>query len=144
MSAWGFFRKFGILFGILLVFSFFLENTGFFALSFLHFYKIRLINYRLLKNVKGYQSDIISHYYDDIQLYPFHKVELLRLIDELEIEGDAVRKALTTSFKRANDTGIMTENEAADFVIFELNGENEKSQELAAKLANLKIIAIIV
>ena len=39
------------------------------------------------------------------------------------------------SFKRANDTGVMTEKEAADFVILELNGEGDKSRELAERLA---------
>lgn len=70
-------------------------------------------------------------YYDDIQLYPFYKVELLRLIDELEVEGNKVREVLITSFKRAADAGIMTELEAADFVIYELNGEGDKSRNLA-------------
>ena len=66
---------------------------------------------------------------------PFHKTELLRLIDELDIDGDAVRESMITSFKRANDTGIMTETEAADFVILELSGDADRSIELAEKLA---------
>ena len=94
-----------------------------------------LRSYTLFKGDKKYQNETIKRYYDDIQLYPFHKTELLRLIDELGIEGDAVRDALITSFKRANDIGIMKEQEAADFVIFELNGEDNKSRNLADKLA---------
>ena len=90
---------------------------------------------KLFKGDKKYQTEAIQMYYDDIQLYPFHKTELLRLIDELGVEGDAVRDSIITSFKRANDTGIMTEQEAADFVILELSGEVDKSRDLAAKLA---------
>ena len=94
-----------------------------------------LRSYALFKGDKKYQNEAIKRYYDDIQLYPFHKTELLRLINELEIEGDAVREAMITSFKRAKDTGIMTEQEAADFVILELNGDGDKSRDLADKLA---------
>ena len=84
---------------------------------------------------KKSKDEAIVRYYDDIQLYPFHKTELLRLIDELNIEGEAVRESMIISFKRANDTGVMTEKEAADFVILELNGEGDKSRELAERLA---------
>lgn len=94
-----------------------------------------LINYRLFKSDKRLQNETITRYYNDIELYPFHKSELLRLIDELEIEGDAVREALITSFKRAEVKGIMTEQEAADFVILELNGDVDSSRTLADKLA---------
>ncbi|MBQ8288576.1 MAG: SAP domain-containing protein [Clostridia bacterium] len=98
-----------------------------------------LMNYSLFKNDKKYQNEMVERYYDDIQLYPFHKTELLRLIDELGIDGGAVREALITSFKRAKDTGIMTENEIADFVILELNGESDKSRDLADKLVKKAI-----
>ncbi len=94
-----------------------------------------LRSYALFKGDKKYQNETIKRYYDDIQLYPFHKIELLRLFDELEIEGDSVREALITSFKRAKDTGIMNEQQAADFIILELNGEGDKSRDLADKLA---------
>ena len=101
---------------------------------------LQLLNtYSLFKNNRKYQAEAIKKYYDDIQLYPFHKSELLRLIDELNFDGEAVRKSMIISFKRANDTGIMTEKEAADFVIFELNGEGDKSRELAEKLAKKAI-----
>ena len=94
-----------------------------------------LRNYALFKGNKKCQIETIKCYYNDIQLYPFHKTELLRLIDELDIEGNAVREALITSFKRAKDKGIMTAQQAADFVILELNGEGDKSRDLADKLA---------
>ncbi|MBQ4351858.1 MAG: hypothetical protein II768_11405, partial [Clostridia bacterium] len=92
-------------------------------------------NYTLFKNDKQYQQEMIERYYNEIQLLPFHKTELLRLMDKLGIDGNAVREALITSFKRADDTGIMTESEAADFVILELNGDGDKSRELANTLA---------
>ena len=91
--------------------------------------------YMLFKNDRKHQAEVIQRYYDDIQLYPSHKTELLRIIDELGIDGEEIRESMITSFKRANDTGIMTEIEAADFVILELNGEGDKSRELAEKLA---------
>ena len=94
-----------------------------------------LKTYNLFKNDRKYQEEAIQRYYENIQLYPFHKTELLRLFDELSIDGEAVRESMIFSFKRAKDTGIMTEQEAADFVIFELNGEGDNSRELAEKLA---------
>ena len=94
-----------------------------------------LKTYKIFKGDKKYQAEAIQRYYDDIQLYPFHKTELLRLIDELGIESDAVRESMITSFQRTNDSGIMTAQDAADFVILELNGEGDKSRELAEKLA---------
>ena len=93
------------------------------------------LNYRAYAFNKKYQDDMVKRYYDDIQLYPFHKTEILRLIDELGIEGDAVRDTMITSFKNTKDTGIMTEQQAADFIILELNGEGDKSRDLADKLA---------
>lgn len=94
-----------------------------------------LLKYKLFKNDKKLQNEAIAHYYDDIQLYPFHRTELRRLIDELGIDENAARDSLITSFKRAQDIGIMTEEEAADFIIFELNGEGDKSRDLAIKSA---------
>lgn len=94
-----------------------------------------LLHYSINKNDKAALDEIFERYYDDIQLAPFHRTELLRIIDELGINGDAIREAFITSFKRANDTGVMSENEAADFVILELNGEVDQSRELALSLA---------
>lgn len=94
-----------------------------------------LINYQLFKNDKKYQADSIKRYYDDIQLYPFHKTEILRLLDELNITGDAIRNALITSFKRTGDSGIMSVEEATDFIILELSGDADESRDLSYKLA---------
>ena len=94
-----------------------------------------LTGYSAFKGDSKYQKEVINRYYEEIQLYPFNRTELLRLIDELNIEGDALRDALITSFKRAGDTGIMDEQQAADFIILELSGEGDKSKELAINLA---------
>lgn len=90
---------------------------------------------KLFKNDKKSQAEAIQRYYDDIQLYPSRKAELLRLIDELSIDGDTVKESMITSFKRTDTIGIMNEREAADFIILELNGEVDQSRELADKLA---------
>lgn len=94
-----------------------------------------LINYQLFKNDKKHQSDSIMQYYDNIQLYPFHRTEILRLIDELNISGNEIRNALITSFVRAGDSGIMSVEEAADFVILELSGDIDEAKDLSDKLA---------
>lgn len=94
-----------------------------------------LLNYKFLGNTRTLRNDIINQFYSDIQLYPFQKQELLRLIDELGVEENNIRGALIYSFKRTNDKGIMTESEAADFVLLELSGEIDKSKDLAVKLA---------
>ncbi|MBQ4347115.1 MAG: SAP domain-containing protein [Firmicutes bacterium] len=94
-----------------------------------------LINWKTFNYDKKFRETFISQYYEEIQLYPFQKMELLRLLDELNVSGDEVRKSLIASFERAKDSGIMSVKEAADFVILELSGDVEKSRELAYKLA---------
>ena len=94
-----------------------------------------LQTYNLFIKDKEHQANVIKWFYEDAQLNPYEKTELLRLIDELGIEGTAVRNSMITSFKRANDIGIMNEEEAANFIILELSGETDKSRDLAYKLA---------
>lgn len=94
-----------------------------------------LKSYQLFKNDKKYQSETVVRFYDDIQLYPFHKAELLRLIDELEVSDSMIKDTMIHSFKRARDFGIMSESETADFVILELSGEGDKSKDLAIRAA---------
>ena len=101
----------------------------------IHAARSLLVGYKLAQNDKKYQKELISRYYDNIQLCPFQRTELLRLIDKLNIDNESVRSALITSFKRADDTGVMSEKEAADFIILELSGDVEKSRDLAEKLA---------
>ncbi|MBQ7147472.1 MAG: hypothetical protein IJR96_01850 [Pseudobutyrivibrio sp.] len=84
---------------------------------------------------KKSKDEAIVRYYDDIQLYPFQKADLLRLLDEANIDNSSIKLSLITSFDRTRNTGIMTSAEAADFIIYELSGEVEKSRELSYKLA---------
>ena len=91
--------------------------------------------YRLFKNDREYQKDLIPRFYEDIKLYPGQREELLRFIDELNISSEEVRDALITSFKRAQFGGIMTPEETADFIILELSGDVDQSEKLAIKLA---------
>lgn len=94
-----------------------------------------LIGYKLWQSDKAYQNELIEHFYENIKLCPYQRTELLRLIDKLDLDGEALKKALITSFERADDSGIMTPKETADFIIYELSGEMEKSMDIANKLA---------
>lgn len=94
-----------------------------------------LMSYKLWHNDKVHQKELLEHFYEDIRLAPYQRTELLRLIDRLELNGEALRKSLITSFERAEDSGIMTPKKTADFVIYELFGEMEKSMDLANRLA---------
>ena len=94
-----------------------------------------LVNWKTFNYDKKFRETFISRYYEEIQLYPYQKTELLRLLDELNVSGDDVRKSLIVSFERAQDTGVMTVKEAADFIILELSGDVDQSRELAYKLA---------
>lgn len=91
--------------------------------------------YSFFKNDKKMQKDCISRYYDDIQLYPFHKTEILRLLDEANINESNIKQSLITSFERTNNSGIMSVSEAADFIIYELSGDVDKSRDLSIKAA---------
>ena len=94
-----------------------------------------LVNWKTFNYDKKFRETFISRYYEEIQLYPYQKTELLRLLDELNVSGDDVRKSLIVSFERAQDTGVMTVKEAADFIILELSGDVDQSRDLAYKLA---------
>ena len=94
-----------------------------------------LLSYKLWHNDKAHQKELLEHFYEDIKLVPYQRTELLRLIDKLDLNGEALRKALITSFERADDSGVMNPKETADFVIYELSGEMEKSMDIANKLA---------
>lgn len=100
------------------------------GLQLVNGYKLKMI----MKDTKNL-TELYNRYYDDIKLYPFQRTELQRLIDELGVPGEDVRGSLIDSFMRADDTGIMTVNEAADFVLLELTGNIDKSRDLSDKLA---------
>lgn len=94
-----------------------------------------LVNWKTFNYDKKFRETFISRYYEEIQLFPYQKTELLRLLDELNVNGDEVRKNLITSFERAQDAGVMNVKEAADFIILELSGDVDQSRDLAYKLA---------
>lgn len=94
-----------------------------------------LLNYKRFSYDKKLRETFIEQYYEEIQLYPYQKTDILRLLDEINVSGNDVRTALVASFARANDSGVMSVNEAADFIIMELSGDVDKSRELANKLA---------
>ena len=94
-----------------------------------------LVNWKTFNYDKKFRETFISRYYEEIQLFPYQKTELLRLLDELNVNGDEVRKNLVTSFERAQDAGVMNVKEAADFIILELSGDVDQSRDLAYKLA---------
>ena len=94
-----------------------------------------LVNWKTFNYDMKFRETFISRYYEEIQLYPYQKTELLRLLDELNISDDELRKSLIVSFERTKDTGIMSPKEAADFIILELSGDVDQSRDLAYKLA---------
>ena len=98
-----------------------------------------LTSYGYSSKNRSAQSECIDRFYDEIQLLPFHRTELGRLIDESGIDDKQIRQSLITSFQRSKDTGIMSEKEAADFVILELSGELDKSRALSDKAAKQAI-----
>lgn len=94
-----------------------------------------LLNYKRFSYDKKFRETFIEQYYEEIQLYPYQKTDILRLLDEINVTGNDVRTALVTSFERTKDSGVMSVNEAADFIIMELSGDVDKSRDLAYKLA---------
>ena len=94
-----------------------------------------LMNWKRFNYDKKFRETFIGQYYENIQLYPYQKTELLRLLDELNVSGDELRKILMESFKRTQSVGVMDAKEAADFIILELSGDVDQSRELAYKLA---------
>ena len=53
-----------------------------------------LIGYKLWHNDKEHQKELVARFYDDIKLSPYQRTELLRLIDKLDLDGEALREAL--------------------------------------------------
>ena len=94
-----------------------------------------LLNYKRFSYDKKFRETFIEQYYEEIQLYPYQKTDILRLLDEINVTGDDVRTVLVTSFERTKDSGVMSVNEAADFILMELSGDVDKSRDLAYKLA---------
>ena len=69
-----------------------------------------------------------------IQLFPFHRTEINRLIGEADFETNDIRKVLIDTFGKLNIGKVMNEKEAADFILMELTGDTEKAKVMAEKL----------
>lgn len=91
--------------------------------------------YRLCAKGMDFENTCIENYYNDVQLYPYQKGELFRILGKLNADSDNIRKMMIESFARTRDVGIMSADEAVDFIILELSGDVDKSRELACKLA---------
>ena len=91
--------------------------------------------YRLCAKGMDFENTCIENYYNDVQLYPYQKGELFRILGKLNADSDDIRKMMIESFARTQDVGIMSAEEAADFIILELSGDVDRSRELACKLA---------
>lgn len=98
-----------------------------------------LVSYHINDYDKKWQEDAICRYYEAIKLYPFQRIPLLRLIDELNMDSDSFKSRMASVFKKADIKGVMTEDEAALFIIYELNGETDKSMEFASGLARTAV-----
>ncbi|GEM_PF-1291886 len=97
---------------------------------------LSLLNeYRLRMNGVDSEDTCIENYYNNVQLYPFHKEDLFRILGKLNADSYEIRKMMIESFARTRDVGIMSADEAVDFIILELSGDVDKSRELACKLA---------
>ena len=97
---------------------------------------LSLLNeYRLRMNGVDSEDTCIENYYNNVQLYPFHKEDLFRILGKLNADSYEIRKMMIESFARTRDVGIMSADEAVDSIILELSGDVDKSRELACKLA---------
>ncbi len=85
------------------------------------------------------KTNMLNIFYDNIHLYPFHKTELSRLIDALNMTDAELRKLMVDSFKQSGDTGPMSETDAADFIILELSGDVDRSREISDQAAKKAI-----
>lgn len=84
---------------------------------------------------KKYFNEGLERFYQDCQLYPFQKTDLFRLKEECNWDENAFMDAMQKGFERAGDTGIMSLEQTVDFVIYELNGDTDKSHDLCIKAA---------
>ena len=49
---------------------------------------------------------------------------------------------MITSFLHSQDTGIMTPEEAADFLVLELNGDKEQAKSIAVRTARNAVMKV--
>lgn len=93
-----------------------------------------LLQYSLKNNKEG-KEKALCQFYEDAQLYPYQKTDILRFKEELELNDEQLRKAMRTGFERSHDSGIFTYDEFTDYIFLELVGETEKSEAMCIRIA---------
>ena len=84
----------------------------------------------------------LSGFYRDCRIFEPAMKETMRIKEEAGISDDDFRNALVRSFKRAEHSGFMTVDEAADFVILELSGENQRAEALCRRVGKKDLAAM--
>ena len=84
----------------------------------------------------------LSNFYRDCSVSDIAAKEVMRIKEEADISDDGLRDALIRSFNRAEHSGFMSANEAADFIIFELSGENQRAEALCRKVGKKALTAM--
>lgn len=87
-------------------------------------------------------STYLSDFYRDCSVGDFAAKEVMRIKEKAGISDDDFREALIRSFNRAEHGGFMSPIEAADFVILELSGENQKAEALCRKVGKKALTAM--
>lgn len=90
------------------------------------------------KQLNAYLSD----FFRDCQIGESAMKEVMRIKEEAGISDDEFRDALIRSFSRAEHSGFMTVDEAADFVILELSGENQGAEALCRRVGKRDLAAM--
>lgn len=91
---------------------------------------------------KNQLNTYLSDFYRDSQIDETAIKEVLRIKEEAGINDVEFRDALIQSFNRAEHSGFMSPTEAADFVILELSGENQKAEALCRKVGKKALTAM--
>lgn len=87
-------------------------------------------------------STYLSDFYRDCSIGDIAAKEVMRIKEKAGISDDGFREALISSFNRAEHSGFMSPTEAADFVILELSGENQKAEALCRKVGKKALTAM--
>lgn len=89
--------------------------------------------YRITKGRKERDS-IASGFYNHIQLMPFQKDDIKRLMNESGINTPDYKYSLIQSFDRVRDECVFSKEDVADFVIYELNEDTTSASELSKRM----------
>lgn len=108
---------------------------------------MRLVNRAKFFQTKGKLDSkgfgyVYDEFCDNCCLAPYEIEETMRLKEEAGISDDAFRDALIRSFERAEHSGFVSTGDAADFIILELSGEDEKARNILSQVAKQTIRAV--